>query len=300
MSAPSGFFGRDKGKQARSRPQATSEASNIRSGNTPSRGRPSKNNRNARIGRSGTKDSTVRPEAWEPVRAYAIRAREDASTPDVIVGTFSLNDVNVYALIDLRSTHSYICTALVIDNKIPVESIEFVVKVTNLLGQFVLVEKVCRNCPLKIRDCNFPADLMLLQFDEFDVILGMGWLTLHDTFVNFRQKQIELKCQNGETVRVVSDRFNIATNITFALSVQKSIQKGCEVYLAYILDTRASKSKLELVSTVCDFVDVFSEELLGLSPVREVEFAIELILRTSPISIASYRTTLAKLKELKA
>ncbi|NAW11107.1 hypothetical protein FGF88_25205, partial [Salmonella sp. gx-h1] len=61
-----------------------------------------------------TKDTTVRFEARAPVRAYAIRAREEASSPDVITGTFILYDTNVIALIDPGSTHSYICVKLAI------------------------------------------------------------------------------------------------------------------------------------------------------------------------------------------
>ena len=44
-----------------------------------------------------------------PTRAYAMRAHEDPDIPRVIVGTFTLFDIDLYALIDSGSTHSYIC-----------------------------------------------------------------------------------------------------------------------------------------------------------------------------------------------
>ncbi|KAA3473461.1 Gag-Pol polyprotein [Gossypium australe] len=188
-------------------------------------------------------------------RAYAIRALEDASAPDVITGTLSLYDTNVIALIDPGSTHSYVCTNLVSSKSLPVESTEFMIKVSNPLGQYVLVDKVCKNCPLMTRGYCFSTDLMLLLFDEFNVILGMNWLTLHDAVVNYKRKTIEMKCQ---------------------------------------------KLFIELVPVVCEYPDVFTEELPWLPLVREVEFAIELVLRTSPISIAPYRMALTELKELKA
>lgn len=100
--------------------------------------------------RSGMKDSTIRSKSHAPAKAYAIRAREDTATPDVTVGTFSLFIVNVYALIDSGLTHSYICITLVLVKKILAESTEFVVKVTNSLGQYVLVDNMCKNFPLKI------------------------------------------------------------------------------------------------------------------------------------------------------
>ncbi|KAA3462327.1 protein DETOXIFICATION 44, chloroplastic-like [Gossypium australe] len=153
---------------------------------------------NVTSSRGATKDSAKESEARAPTRAYAICAREDASLPDVIAGTFSLYDTNVISLIDPISTHSYVCWNLVSSKKLPVEYTEFVIKVSNPLNKYVLVDKVCKNCPLMTRGYCFSANLMLLPFDEFDVILGMDWLTLYDAIVNCRRKTIELKCQNNE------------------------------------------------------------------------------------------------------
>jgi hypothetical protein len=50
---------------------------------------------------------------------------------------------------------------------------------------------------------------------------------------------------------------------------------------------------------VRDFPDVFPEELLGMPPDREVEFVIDLLLETAPISKRLYRMSLEELKELK-
>ena len=51
---------------------------------------------------------------------------------------------------------------------------------------------------------------------------------------------------------------------------------------------------------VSEYPDVFPEELPGLPPIREVEFGIELVPGTTPISIALYRMAPTELKELKA
>ena len=73
---------------------------------------------------------------------------------------------------------------LVSSKTLPVESTKFMIKVSNTLGKSVLVDKVCKNCPLMFRDICFLAELILLPFDEFDIILGMDWPTLHDAIVN--------------------------------------------------------------------------------------------------------------------
>ncbi|KAG8474911.1 hypothetical protein CXB51_031626 [Gossypium anomalum] len=80
---------------------------------------------------------------------------------------------------------------------------------------------------------------------------------------------------------------------------QKYVRKGCEAYLAYVLDDKELEKKIESVPVVCEYSDVFPEELPGLPPVREVEFGIELVLGTTPISIAPYRMAPTELKELK-
>ncbi|KAG8477207.1 hypothetical protein CXB51_030530 [Gossypium anomalum] len=263
------------------------------------RGRPPRPSGNVSGSRGATKDTAGRPEVRAPARTYAIRAREDTSAPDVITGTFSLLDTDIAALIDPGSTHSYICVKLAIVKNLSVEPTEFVVKVSNPLGQSVLVDKICKNCPLMVRGYCFLADLMLLPFDEFDVILGMDWLTQHDAVVNCRHKYIMLKCQNGELLRVKSDQTEGLSDVISVMVAQRYVKKGYDAYLAYVLDTKVSESKIQAVPVVCEFSDVFPEELPGLPPEREVEFSIDLIPGTTPISIAPYRMAPTELKELK-
>ncbi|KAG8480712.1 hypothetical protein CXB51_025402 [Gossypium anomalum] len=234
-------------------------------GTATARGRPSRNAGDASGGQRGSRDATTRSEARAPARAYAIRAREDASSPDVITGTFTLFDTNVIALIDPGSTHSY----------------------------------VCKKCPLATRGSYFPADLMLLPFDEFDVILGMDWLTVHNAVVNCKRKTINLRYANNEIIRVKSTDKNGLPPIISSMLAQKYVKKGCEAYLAYVLDSKELEKKLESVPVVCEYSHVFPEELPGLPPVREVEFGIELVPGTTPISMAPYRMAPTELKELK-
>ena len=92
-----------------------------------------------------------------------------------------------------------------------------------------------------VRGYCFPADLMLLPFDEFDVILGMDWLTQHDAVVNYRQKYIVLKCQNGELLRVKSDQTEGLSDVISVMAAQRYVKKGYDAYLAYVLDTKVSE-----------------------------------------------------------
>ncbi|KAA3469815.1 DNA/RNA polymerases superfamily protein [Gossypium australe] len=199
--------------------------------------------------KNSSREQTARVEGKIPARTHAIRAREEASSPDVI---------------------------------------------TDPLGKCVLVDRVCKGCPLMIRGHCFPANLMLLSFDEFDVILGMDWLTTHDVIVNCGRKFIE------DLIRVESDKQDKLPVVISSLLPQKYLRKGYEAYLSFVMNVKETKLRMESVPIVRDYPDVFPEELPGLPPVREVKFGIELAPDTAPISIAPYRMAPTELKELKA
>ncbi|XP_055814461.1 uncharacterized protein LOC129884138 [Solanum dulcamara] len=97
---------------------------------------------------------------------------------------------------------------------------------------------------------------------------------------------------------VVGER-SLFSNIISTALAKKMIHQGCSVYLAYIIDTRVESPSLKDIPTVCDFPEVFPEDFPGLLPEREVEFPIELIPGSTPISITPYRMAPAELKELK-
>ncbi|KAA3483465.1 DNA/RNA polymerases superfamily protein [Gossypium australe] len=274
-------------------------AQSVRPSDTTARGRPSRVGGGKSGTWRGTSDAAIRSEARVLARAYAIRAREEASSPNVITSIFTLFDTSIIALIDPGSTHSYVCETLVSSKTLPVESTEFVIRVSNPLGRCVLVDRVCKNCPLMIRDSCFPADLMLLPFDEFDIILGMDWLTVHDAIVNYRRKTIDLRCQNNEILRIESTDMSGLPAVISSILARQYLRKGCEAYLAYVIDSKVTEKKIESVPVVCEYSDVFLKELPGLPPICEVEFGIELVPWTAPISIALYRMAPTKLKELK-
>ena len=69
--------------------------------------------------------------------------------------------------------------------------------------------------------------------------------------------------------------------------------------MAHVVDTSVTEIKLENVSVVCEFPDVFLKDLPGLPPDREFEFRIEVLPGSAPSSIPSYRMAPMELKELK-
>ena len=124
------------------------------------------------VPRQGTQ-TIGRQDARALAIAYAMKAIEDTDAPDVIAGNFTIFDTIVHALIDLRSTHSYICTDIPSLGNLPRSESEYDILVTNPLEHSVIVNKVYRDFPIRIREYDFPGDLIELSFKEFDVILGI-------------------------------------------------------------------------------------------------------------------------------
>ena len=85
-----------------------------------------------------------------------------------------------------------------------------------------------------------------------------------------------------------------------ALTAQRMLRKGCHGYLAYVVETGKEGTIVDEIPVVREFLDVFLDDIVGLPPEREVEFTIDLILGTEPISIPPYKMASAELRELKA
>ncbi|XP_070041135.1 uncharacterized protein [Nicotiana tomentosiformis] len=79
----------------------------------------------------------------------------------------------------------------------------------------------------------------------------------------------------------------------------KMINKGCIYDLVRVTDTTAKAPTLESVPVVNEFLEVFPDELPGIPPDREIDFRIDVMPGTQPISISPYRMAPAELKELK-
>ena len=141
--------------------------------------------------------------------------------------------------------------------------------------------------------------MILLDIHDFDVILGMDWLSIHHATVDCYRKEVRFY-KPGETEVVFYGLRKILPNsIMTAMKASKMLRKSYKEYLAYVVEVRDSGSRLEEILVVREFPDVFLEYLLGIPPDREIDFQIELAPGTKPISKALYRMASIELKELK-
>ena len=251
-------------------------------------------------GHGGTMLETVdRPLLTAPTQAYAMKAREDQDAPEVIAGIFSLYDIEMHALINPGSTHSYVCIEHVFDKITSVERLLYDMHVTSPLGISVKVNRVYKNCLIAIHDREFSVDLISLPFREFDLILGMDWLSKHQAIIYCDKKTVVLKCFDQSKVIIHGVHSGLMSNVISAMQARRLLRKGCEAFLALVLDSKRGQIELENILVVKDFPDVLPEELPSIPPEREVDLSIEILPGMKPTSRALYRMAPTELKELK-
>nr|GEX68166.1 hypothetical protein [Tanacetum cinerariifolium] len=202
-------------------------------------------------------------------RAYALRDAEQGQGPNVVTGTFLLNNRYAKVLFDSGSDKSFINSGLshLIDIKLVRLNISYEVELAD--GKLVSTNAVIRGCTLNLLDQLFEFDLMPIELGTFDVIIGMDWLVKHDALI---------VCENKEA--------------------RKYIERGCHLFIADVTEKEPKEKRLEDVPIIHVFPEVFPDDLPGLPPPRKVEFRIELVPGATPVACAPYCLAPSKMKEL--
>nr|GEW23602.1 putative reverse transcriptase domain-containing protein [Tanacetum cinerariifolium] len=206
-------------------------------------------------------------------QAYVIHDAEHNQGPNVVTGTFLLN--NRYAtmlfdsgtdksLVDIKFSH-------LIDIKPVKLSSSYKVKLAD--EKVVSTNSVLRGCTLNLLDYFFDIDLMPIELGTFHVIVRMDWLVERDALIVRGKKEVHVPYRN-KTLMVKSD---------------SSVSR---------LKKEPAKKKLQDVPVICNFPEVFPDDLPGLPPPRQVEFKIEVIPNAAPVARTSYHLAPSELKEL--
>ena len=168
-----------------------------------------------------------------------------------------------------------------------VEQLPYDMLVTSLLGHNVRVNRVYKNCHLMTHDKEFSTNLLALPFHEFDLILGMNWLSKYRAIVDCDKKIVRLKCSDMSEVTVHGIQSRGVSNVILAMQARRLLRKGCEAVLALVLDSKRGQVDVEKIPLVKEFIDEFLEELWAIPLEREVDLSIEIVHGMTPISRAT-------------
>nr|XP_025884581.1 uncharacterized protein LOC112940524 [Solanum lycopersicum] len=145
----------------------------------------------ARGGRSGGRPGAPGRGAQGHFYAALTRAAAEASD-DVISGTLFLCHQPATVLLDPGSTFSYVSIYFALRLGMRYESLEEPVHVSTPIGEFLVVDQVLRSCLVTIQGYDTRADLIMLDMIDFDVILGMDWLSPYHAVLDCYAKTVTL------------------------------------------------------------------------------------------------------------
>ncbi|XP_056694933.1 uncharacterized protein [Spinacia oleracea] len=166
-------------------------------------------------------------------------------------------------------------------------------------GEIVKCRTLYRNCPIMLGEVEFLADLIAFDLSDFDVILGMNWLTKYEASINCLRQRVTLTTPSGDRISFQKSERKPTIQIVSALRAQEMNESGCTGYLCSVVDLNTPEPSITDIPIVCEYPNVFPEEIPGMPPPRELDFSIELIPGSTPISKAPYRMAPAELQELK-
>ncbi|KAL0539863.1 hypothetical protein IC582_024084 [Cucumis melo] len=232
-------------------------------------------------------------------RVFATNKTEAEKAGTVVTGT--LPELGHYALVlfDSGSSHSFISSTFVLHARLEVEPLHHVLSVSTPSGECMLSKEKVKTCQIEIAGHVIEVTLLVLDMLDFDVILGMDWLAANHASIDCSRKEVTFNPPSRASFKFKGEGSRSLPQVISAIRASKLLSQGTWGILASVVDTREADVSLSSEPVVRDYPDVFPEELPGLPPYREVEFAIELEPDTVPISRAPYRMAPAELKELK-
>ena len=110
--------------------------------------------------------------------------------PEVVTGILSIGRKDAYVLFDSGSTHSFASPNFIMSTSLPSQGLEMELAVKTPTGGTLIASEVIKDCPILIKDKTLKVDLVTLPIRDFDVILGMDWLTSNHAKIDFYKKEV--------------------------------------------------------------------------------------------------------------
>ena len=174
-------------------------------------------------------------------RVNHVTAKEANDAPDVVLGTLFANSLSATVLFDSGVSHSFIKKSFVVQHHFVMHTLQPPYQIRSP-GSVFQTDQVCRDVKMKIQGINFLANLIVITAVGIDVILGMDCLSKNQGQINYAQQSISVTSKNGDQV-------------VFAPLVGN--------FHLYALEAGTSL-ELEKVPVVCEYPNVFPEELPGM------------------------------------
>ena len=160
-------------------------------------------------------------------------------------------------LFDSGVSHSFIAASVMIELGLEVKALGEPMYVSSPLGIRARIRMICRCCELEISGIILTVDLRVTDMLEFDVILGMDWLTAYSVVIDCERRRVTAYTQDGTRVVFQGDKHDILPQTVYESRCQGQLV-GWPASLTLEDEVRQD---LDLPRVVCEYENVFPEEL---------------------------------------
>ena len=160
-------------------------------------------------------------------------------------------------LFDSGASYSFISASVVIELGLEVEALEEPLYVSSPLGIRARIGMICCGCELEISGILLIVDLRVIDMSEFDVILGMDWLTAYKVVIDCDRRRVTVYTQDGTRVVFQGDKHDIFPHTLYESKCQGQLAG----WLASLTLEDEVRPDIDPPRVVCEYEDVFPDEL---------------------------------------
>mgnify|MGYP000961308023 FL=1 len=206
-----------------------------------------------------------------------MNAAQAEESTDVIMGNLSVNDIPAKVLFDTGASLCFMSRPFFAKHEFTCSHLSKPMDVVSP-GKRLSSSLVVPDTTIKMGDYRFQSSPIVLGDSDIDLILGMDWLSKHKAQLDCAAREIQLT-HSSEDVIIYAARD--------------------ETIRLFSLNEKGELNAISQIPVVCEYQDVFPEELPGMPPHRPVEFVIDLEPGTEPVCKRPYKLGPEELKELK-
>ena len=178
----------------------------------------------------------------------------------VIQGMFLLSRLWARILFNFGASHSFITASRVRELSLEVETLENPLYVSSTLRTRVSVDMICWGFELEVSRILLTVDLRVTNMSEFNVILGMDWLTAHRVVIDCERRRVTAYTQYGIHVTFQGNKHDVLPQTMYNSRWHGQLMG----WLVSLTQEDEVRQDLDLPWVVCKYEDFFPDELSGL------------------------------------
>jgi len=222
-------------------------------------------------------------------KVFALIGTQTSNEDRLIGGICFFNSIPLIAIIDTGATHCFIVVDCAHKLGLIMSDMNGEMVVETSAKGSVTTSLVCLTCLLSMFGRDFEVDLVCLPLTGMDVIFGMNWLEYNRVHINCFSKTVYFSSAEEES----------GAEFLTTKQLKQLEHDGISMFSLMAYLSVENQVVIDRLPVVNEFPEVFPDEIPDVPLEREVEFSIDLVPGTKPVSMAPYRMSASELGELK-